>query len=603
MRRASAIAGQILRVAGLVLMLGPFAIWMRGPVAALGAAHPFEALIRTIVAVAKPAIAAAVQTPQPSSASVVLADRFYRAIKQKDYATAIPYGTQYLAANPQANAFAIDLAYAYFGAGRFAEARAILQERDAYLQVHPEHATLWLDLAYKEGAAKRYVRAIDDLDTYLQYHPGDVVALRQRSYDVAAVTPAAPATPDPAALFYAAVKAGKYDQAVALGRQYLAVNPSNDAFAIDLAYAEISAKWPAAAAEIAQSRMEYIRANPKAASLLAALFYAYNAGRTVDSAVGFGDQYLALRPDDNAFAIDLAYADLNLGRTAAARTIASPRAAYLQANPAKAKIWMAIAYKDADAKQYRLAVADADTYLALEPTDVAARAQRTAFVNAIWGGPRYQNFGYAQYESRFQDTFFGVDQTYALAPAARVQPYAALYLTEDLRSGPPGSPQIYSDNALIADLGLRSHFGPYVVGFLEAGAGIGLRGQGTITDLRYGARYFQQWGARTQPYTTVNASAAFYSRYGGNFIGYYTTIHDFGGKTIRPVIGINGGLDSHNVFGNNYIEGLAGFQTGTNALSFRLVQVEGTYLTRGLNPAPKAAYSGIRASVFFGLAK
>jgi Tetratricopeptide repeat len=603
MKRASVIAGQALRVVGLGLMLGSFAIWIRGPVAAFGSFDPLSDLMRAVAAVAKPAVVAVAQSSQPSSTSVVQAERFYRAVKQKDYTAAIAYGTQYLAANPQADPFAIDLAYAYFSAGDFAGARAILQDRDAYLRAHPQQATLWLDLAYKEGAARHYVRAIDDLDTYLQYRPGDATALRQRAYDVAAVTPAARPTPDPASLFYADVKAEKYDEAVALGRAYLTANPNNDAFAIDVAFAEISAKWPAAAAEIAQSRIAYIRATPKAAALLAALFYAYDADRTMESAVGFGDQYLALRPDDDAFAIDLAYADLNLGRIAAARTIASARVAYLRANAAKAKIWMAIAYKEANAKDYRGAVNDTDTYLALQPDDAAAKAQRVAWVNTIWGGPRYQNFGYAQYESRFQDTFFGVDQTYALAPAAKVQPYAALYLTEDLRSGPPGSPQIYSDNALIADLGLRSHFGPYVVGFLEAGAGIGLRGQGTITDLRYGARYFQQWGARAQPYTTVNASAAFYSRYGGNFIGYYTAIHDFGGKTIRPLIGINGGLDSHNVFGNNYIEGLAGFQTGTNALSFRLVQVEGTYLTRGLNPAPKAAYSGIRASVFFGLAK
>jgi hypothetical protein len=262
---------------------------------------------------------------------------------------------------------------------------------------------------------------------------------------------------------------------------------------------------------------------------------------------------------------------------------------------------MDFSYKAAAAKQYREAISDADTYLAIRPGDATAKDQRTNYVDDLWGGPRYQNFGYAQYEGRFADVFFGFDQTYALAPAAPVQPYAALYLTEDTRSGAPGAPQIYSDNALIADLGLKSHFGPYVTGFVEGGAGIGLRGQGTITDFRYGLRYFEQWGARNNPYTTVSASAGYYSRYGGNDIMYYQALHDFGGKRIRPVVGVNGGFDSHNVFGNNFLEGFAGAQAGTSALTFRLVQVEGTYLTRGIVPAPKAPYSTLRGTVFFSI--
>jgi tetratricopeptide (TPR) repeat protein len=347
--------------------------------------------------------------------------------------------------------------------------------------------------------------------------------------------------------------------------------------------------------------MPYIRSNPKAAGLLAALFYAYGDQKSYDAAVEYGELYLAIAPQDDAFALDLAYAEMNLGHIAAARAIVIPRAAYLHAHPASADIWMDLAYKAAGEKHYHEAIADVDTYLTFRPNDASAKTQRTAFVDDIWGGPRYQNYGYAQYEGRFDDTFFGFDQTYALAPAAPVQPYAALYLTEDTRSGAPGSPQIYSDNALIADLGLRSKIGPYVTAFAEGGAGIGLRGQGTITDLRFGLRYFEQWGRRPKPYTTVAASAGFYSRYAGNYISYYQVLHDFGGKTIRPVAGINGGLDSHNIFGNNFLEAFAGAQTGNDNLTFRLVQVQGTYLLRGLNPAPKAGYSTLRGTVFFSI--
>ncbi|MBV8490683.1 MAG: hypothetical protein JO199_09155, partial [Candidatus Eremiobacteraeota bacterium] len=296
------------------------------------------------------------------------------------------------------------------------------------------------------------------------------------------------------------------------------------------------------------------------------------------------------------------YAYLQTGNVGAAKAIASSHAAYFRTNPQAASLWMNVSYKEAERKDYRAAIADVDEYLAFVPGDATAQSQRKHYSYQIWGGPRYQNFGYALYESRFDDVFFGMDQTYALAPAKAVQPYAVMRLTEDLRSGPPGSPQIFNDDALITGVGLRARIGRYVGAYAETGVGIGLRGQGTISDLRYGATYYEQWGARPSPYTSVNASAAFYSRYAGNFISYYTVLHDFGGKTVRPLIGINGGLDSHSVFGNNYIEGIAGVQTGTNALSLRVLQVEGAYLTRGL-PAPKTHYSSLRATLSFGFGR
>jgi len=597
MIRSGLAFGRTLQALGLALAVGALceAYLISGAGAAIAAAFaaPLAAFVRT-VADAFPAAPEPAATAAPQQ-DVGDAARFYAAAKSKQYAQAVAYGQRYVSANPHDDAFALDLAYAYVALGRPNDARALLYGREAYLQAHPQNAVIWLDLAYQDSAAKRYVRAIDDADQYLQFVPGDGKAAAQRAVDVAAVTPP---TPDPSTLFYAAVRAGDYARALPYGTQYLGEHPSDNAFAMDLAFAEISAKHPDAAAAIAYPRMDYIRANAKATTLLASLFYAYSDAGQLDAAVQYGDQYLALVPNDDAFALSLAYADLSLGRVAQARAIVAQRESYLRAHPQAASIWMDFSYKAAAAKQYRNAIADVDTYLAIRPGDASAKDQRAAYVDAIWDGPRYQNYGYAQYEGRFEDVFFGFDQTYALAPG-RVQPFAELDLTEDTRSGAPGAPQIYSDNALIADVGLRTHFGPYVTGFAEAGAGIGLRGQGTITDLRYGLRYFQQWGARNKPYTQVSASTGIYSRYGGNAIGYYQVLHDFGGKTIRPVVGINGGLDSHNVFGNNFIEGFAGAQTGTNDLTFRLVQVQGTYLTRGLDPSPKAPYSTIRGTLFF----
>ena len=617
--RRTLLFGRGLRFVGVGLMVGSIA----GAGCYSGAATtlastvipPVLALARVVSAVLPHSIVAtssvtpssapnsvpsAARSREESSESVGLADRFYKAVRLSEYARAVVYGRQYLDRNPQANEFAMDLANAYIALGDYEAARSILYARTAYLLAHPSNASLWLNLAYKEGARRHYVRSIDDLDQYLQYRPNDVAALRQRKFDVASITPA---PPDLSVAFYAAVKEKRYREALADGNAYLAAHPDNDAFAIDLAYADIAAGKLDAAETIAAQRTAYFRASPSAAKLLADLFYALRDRKEFARAMIYGEQYLALNPGDNAFAMDLAYAYLSDDNVEAARALAVGHAAYFKSNPKAATLWMDISYKDAANKEYRRAAGDVDAYLSFDPGDASATAQRTSYVEAYWGGPRYQNYGYTQYEQRFADVFFGMDQTFALAPPKRVQPYVGLYLTEDTRSGAPGSPQIYSDNALIADVGLRVPVGTNVTAFVEGGAGVGLRGQGTITDLRYGVRYFEQWAARPGSYTTVDASAAFYSRYGGNFISYYSVDHDFGGRIIRPLIGINGGLDSHNQFGNNFIEGIAGFQAGTPALSFQLLQVEGTYLTRGLNPAPKAPYTSLRANLFFGFVK
>jgi tetratricopeptide (TPR) repeat protein len=331
-------------------------------------------------------------------------------------------------------------------------------------------------------------------------------------------------------------------------------------------------------------------------------FYAFVNQKRYADAIPLGTRYLAAHPENDAFAFDLAYALLDLDRTDDARRVIASRAAYLREHPDAASIWLDISYKDSDAKRYHEAIDDVDAYLAIRPNDIAAKAQRTAYADAAWGGPRYQSYSYTQYEGRFADQFFGVDQSYALAPASAIQPYVASHLTEDVRSGAPGSSQIFSDNALVTDAGLRTKFGPYMTAFIEGGVGIGLRNQGTIPDLRYGLTFSRQFAAAPFAYTSVNVSAAEYSRYGGNGIMYYNVLHDFGGRRLRPVIGLNGGMDTHRVFGNNFAEAEAGIEIGTSALSFRVLDVRGLYFTRGIGlPAPP--YSTLRVQMVFGVAK
>jgi tetratricopeptide (TPR) repeat protein len=332
------------------------------------------------------------------------------------------------------------------------------------------------------------------------------------------------------------------------------------------------------------------------------LFYTYVKQKRYAEAIEPGMRYLEAHPENDAFACDLAYALLDLGKTDDVRKLLATRGAYLRANPETASIWLDLSYKDSDDKRYHEAIADVDAYLAIKPNDAGAKAQRAAYAQAEWGGPRYASYGYTQYEGRFSDQIVGVDQSYTLAPQSVVQPYVAMHLSEDTRSGAPGSPQIFNDNALVTDGGLRSQFSPYLSGFVEGGVGIGLRGQGTISDLRYGFIYSRQFAAAPLPSTSINISAAMYSRYGGNGIMYYNVMHDFGGHGIRPIIGLNGGLDTHGVFGNDFAEAEAGFETGTNAVTLRVLDVRGYYLPRG-SALAAPAYSTLRVQMIFNVNK
>src|SRR6185312_6739633 len=152
-----------------------------------------------------------------------------------------------------------------------------------------------------------------------------------------------------------AVDAKRFGDALPYGEQYLKEHPQNDAFALDLAYAYISAGKIDMAADIAAKRSAYVRTHVEAAGLLAALFYAFNERKSVSEAVAYGEQYLELRPDDDRFAMDLAYAELGLGNVTDARKIVASRGAYLRAHPDSASVWLDFSYKDAAAKDDRAA--------------------------------------------------------------------------------------------------------------------------------------------------------------------------------------------------------------------------------------------------------
>ena len=524
-------------------------------------------------------------------------DLFYAKVKAGQYEAAVALGSRYLAENPHDDAFAIDLAYAYLKIGALERVRAILRPRVSYLTAHPDAASIWLTLSFIDSDEKHYRTAIADVDRYLRYHPDDAQAWLQRGYAVAALTPA---PPDESVSFYREVAAQRDADAIPYGREYLAAHPENASFAVDLAFAYLQTKNLSAASALAGTYAGYISSNANGLKLLPALFYAYDAAHDTAQALVYGREYLAARPNDDGFAIDLTYAELKAGNIDRAQAILAARKPYLQAHPDAAKLWLELSYREADAKRYPQAIADLDSYLALQPNDAAALSQRADYVTDLWGGPRATTYAYSSYEGRYNDIFLGADHDYTLAPNHGIQPYLAAHLTEDTRSGAPGTSQIFSDNALVTDAGLRQSITPNVTIYLEAGYGFGLRGQGTITDLRYGLTYGQQWGSALSGSTNVDASVALYSRYAGNTIGYYDVAHVFPGQTLRPIIGLNGGLDSHREYGNSFLEGIYGFDIGSGRLTYRILGVEGTYLTRGV-PVAHPVYSSFRAMLVLGL--
>lgn len=477
------------------------------------------------------------------------ASLFYLDVDQKRWDEALVYGGKYLAAHPENDAFAVDYASALINAGKIDQARALISSRDAYLHAHPENAGILSDLFYAYSGAKRN------------------------------------------------------DQAVPMGREYLALHPENDAFAIDYAYALMALDKVDDARAVVSAHEAYITAHPEAAGIYADLFYALNGAKQTESAVEFGKKYIASHPAEDAFAIDLAYAEMDLGRVGDVRELLLPRESYLKAHTDAAAIWEDIATRDADRGNYRLAMTEMDRYLRIKPADKAAKQQRQSYYDDIYGGPRLQTFGSAQYETRFKDGFFGLDSTYALAPAAAIQPYFAVHGNGDVRSGPPGSQQIFADNSLISDLGLHAHLGPFTYIFVEGGNGVGLRGQGDVPDFRYGLQFSDQWGSYPHASTVANASAAVYSRYGGNLISYYSVYHLVGGKFFfHPIFGFNAGVDTQRVFGNSFIEGFVGAQLGTPFVYVRAEEVKGSYLTRGV-PDQTGFYANFRGQLIFTLTK
>jgi tetratricopeptide (TPR) repeat protein len=328
--------------------------------------------------------------------------------------------------------------------------------------------------------------------------------------------------------------------------------------------------------------------------------------------------------------LDRAYAAIAAGQYAVARPLIEE---HLAAEPGDAKAWHQLAYTDEALKDYPAALVALDRYLTLVPGDDNARLEKAYnLVNAgrpdeaevIFGQLRtasdpvvakkaqaewqarqpqrpaaFDLFGYTFYDSRFLDTFYGFDLTHPFT-AKPIAPYAILHVTGDTRTGTGQNAQIFTDNAAVTDVGVRAKIAPGTILFAQGGVGIGLRDQGTISDVRYGIASSQQWGRLTNG-LTLDASAATYSRYAGNTIAYLNVRKTIPlGGTFAFIFGIEGALDAQRLYYNNYVNEVAGIQFGTPWIKVRIEGYYGSYLGRGLDQPASTTYSAFRPATLFG---
>ena len=454
---------------------------------------------------------------------------------------------------------------------------------------------------------------------------------------VALFATAAPSCAQPAAAqaektaFYSDVRDKHLDAALAAGAAYRKVAPGDDRFALDYAYALLSAHRSAEAVALLErlktSRVAAVRTAASRQLLAQGPAVAAPAGGTPlppvasSSPPPFTEAYellaggdlgasrdafkatLQTHPDDAAAWRQLSFIDFALhDRTD--MIAALDRYIVLAPDDDRAKLERAYALlaegKDAEAHAALVALAQSPT----EDVATAARSQLAVARAGSFRPTRLDVFGYAENDSRFHDTFYGLDARYKLA-TSRVEPYLAFHLSNDAKASSVPASDILNDNVAILAFGLRTKIAPVVYAFAEAGQAHSLLTGHDQTDLRFGFLGSTRIGAGgTKPQTQIDASLTHYSRY-LNTIAYGNVAHDFflGSPIVRGVVGSNVALDTSRAFYNNAIEGFAGVQARAGGITLRVIAVEGTYLGRGIDLPARRTYSSIRPELLFGFSR
>lgn len=303
-------------------------------------------------------------------------------------------------------------------------------------------------------------------------------------------------------------------------------------------------------------------------------------------AVQLGEAYAKAHPEDDVFALDLAYAEIGAGRREQA---------------------LALLQKLRASKNATVAASAAKQYAAMSPQPAASSGSAASAgvrpaspaPQAEYKPPPGYAYVYSQYESALADVFSGAFVRYDLLdPLRGVRPFAALYLSYDTRSGVPGFGQVYNDNAAVFDGGLRDPIGSYGYAFVAGGYSAGLRGQHSFPEVRYGLAWSRDYGAFDGPnHALLDGSIATYSRYQGNTLGYLAPSYDVKlAGPLRAIAGTTYSFDVRGIDGNNFVDLYAGaLARVAHAWQLRTVAVRRMYLT----PSP-ADYTGLRVLFVYG---
>jgi thioredoxin-like negative regulator of GroEL len=431
------------------------------------------------------------------------------------------------------------------------------------------------------------------------------------------------------AAFYADVRAKDDAAAVVVGRAYRAAHPHDDRFGLDFAYALLrthrTAEAEAVLRNLAHASTPAVRiaarrqlaaqapvvpvasssgAAPSAVPTPSPFTNAYEllAGGDLHAARDAFIATLAKHPDDSAAWRQLSYIDFVL-KDRPAQIDALQHYVALQPNDDRAKLELAYALLGQGDRKAANAALTALTNSPQPEVAAAARKQLAAGTGTAGPPARLDVFGYAENDSRFHDTFYGIDARYALAPT-KIEPYLAFHFSDDAKASSLPATAILNDDVAILALGVRTKLSPITYAFAEGGEAQSLRTGGVETDLRVGvllSTRLGQGGFHSQ--TQIDASAVHYSRYIDN-IAYLNVAHDFyiGNKTVRGVVGVNAALDTSRAFYNNAAETFGGLQVRRGFATFRLVAVAGTYLGRGIDP-PERFYTSIRPILLVGFSR
>jgi hypothetical protein len=295
-------------------------------------------------------------------------------------------------------------------------------------------------------------------------------------------------------------------------------------------------------------------------------------------AVQLGEAYAQTHPHDDAFALDLAYAEINAGRREQA---------------------LALLQRLSTSKNATVASAASKQYAAMNGAAVANAPAPVPAPPVQYKPPPGYAYVYSQYESALADIFSGAFVRYDLLdPATGIRPFAALHLSYDTRSGVPGFGQVYNDNAAVFDAGLRDPTGAYGYLFIEGGYSAGLRGQKSFPEVRYGYNWSRDYGAFDGPnHALLDGSFATYSRYQGNTLGYLAPSYDVRlSGPLRALAGVTYSFDMRGIPGNDFVDVYAGpMARVSHAWQLRTVAVRRMYLT----PSP-ANYTGLRVLFVYG---